>query len=67
MTRLELSILKELDRKNFRSHEISFIMKKLTNKTVQSKLLDYLIENRFEIITINNIINVIKNYKTVLS
>lgn len=55
MTRLELSILKELDKKSFRSHEIGFIMKKLTNKTLQNKLLDYLIKNRFEIISLKNI------------
>lgn len=30
-------------------------MKKLTNKTLQNKLLDYLIKNRFEIISLKNI------------
>lgn len=62
MTRLELSILKELDKKNFKYYEIGIIMNKVKDKKSKVKLLDYLINNRFEVITIPMIIKFIYNF-----
>lgn len=62
MTRLELSILKELDKKNFKYYEIGIIMNKLKDKKSKVKLLDYLINNRFEVITVPMIIKFIYNF-----
>ncbi len=62
MTMLELSILKELDKKNFKYYEISIIMNKVKNKKLKVKLLDYLINNRFEVITVPMIIKFIYNF-----
>lgn len=62
MTRLELSILKELDKKNFKYYEIGIIMNKVEDKKSKVKLLDYLINNRFEVITVPMIIKFIYNF-----
>ena len=62
MIRLELSILKELDKKNFKYYEIGIIMNKLKDKKSKVKLLDYLINNRFEVITVPMIIKFIYNF-----
>ncbi len=62
MTRLELSILKELDKKNFKYYEIGIIMNKVKDKKSKVKLLDYLINNRFEVITVPMIIKFIYNF-----
>ena len=62
MTRLEISILKELDKKNFKYYEIGIIMNKVKDKKSKVKLLDYLINNRFEVITVPMIIKFIYNF-----
>lgn len=62
MIRLELSILKELDKKNFKYYEIGIIMNKVKDKKSKVKLLDYLINNRFEVITVPMIIKFIYNF-----
>ena len=62
MIRIELSILKELDKKNFKYYEIGIIMNKVKDKKSKVKLLDYLINNRFEVITVPMIIKFIYNF-----
>ena len=62
MIRLELSILKELYKKNFKYYEIGIIMNKVKDKKSKVKLLDYLINNRFEVITVPMIIKFIYNF-----
>lgn len=60
ISNLENSILKELDRQNFKADEIAFVMNKLNNDNKKNSFLSFMIENRNVILSLTDLFNQIK-------
>lgn len=60
ISNLENSILKELDRQNFKADEIAFVMNKLNNDDKKNSFLSFMIENRNVILSLTDLFNQIK-------
>lgn len=60
---MEQSILKELDRQNFRANIISTVMKHLDTNDKKSMFLSFLIENRGTILEVDTLLNKLKEIK----
>ena len=55
LSNLECSILKELDRQNFKADVISIVMDKLDNDDKKNKFLSFMIDNRNVLISLKDI------------
>ncbi len=51
LTNMQISIIKEMDKQRLQADSISFVLDLLSEKDQQSKLLDYLVDNRNTLIT----------------
>lgn len=60
ISNLDNSILKELDRQNFKADEIAFVMNKLNNDDKKNSFLSFMIENRNIILSLTDLFNQIK-------
>lgn len=60
LSNLENSILKELDKQNFRSDIISIVMNKLNTEDKKNKFLSYMIENRNIILSLADLFSEFK-------
>ncbi len=60
LSNLENSILKELDKQNFRSDIISIVMDKLNTEDKQNKFLSYMIKNRNIILSLADLFSELK-------
>ena len=60
LSNLENSILKELDKQNFKADIISFVMNKLDNDDKKKNFLSYMIDNRNVILSLADLFNQLK-------
>lgn len=60
LSNLECSILKELDRQNFKSDVISIVMDQLDTDDKKNKFLSYMIDNRNVLISLKDIFGELK-------
>ena len=57
---LENSILKELDKQNFKADIISIVMSKLDNEDKKNDFLSFMIDNRNVILSLSDLFNQLK-------
>ncbi len=60
LSNLENSILKELDKQNFKADIISLVMNKLDNDDKKNNFLSYMIDNRNVILSLADLFNQLK-------
>lgn len=60
ISNLENSILKELDKQNFKADIISFVMSKLDNDDKKNEFLSFMIDNRNVILSFADLFNEIR-------
>lgn len=60
LSNLENSILKELDKQNFKADIISLVMNKLDNEDKKNNFLSYMIDNRNVILSLADLFNQLK-------
>ena len=60
LTNLDNSILKELDKQNFKADTISLVMSKLDNEEKKNNFLSFMIENRNVILSLSDLFNQIR-------
>ncbi|MEF2663378.1 MAG: hypothetical protein U0M92_03560 [Bacilli bacterium] len=60
LTNLDNSILKELDKQNFKADTISLVMSKLDNEKKKNDFLSFMIENRNVILSLSDLFNQIR-------
>lgn len=60
LSNLENSILKELDKQNFKADIISLVMNKLDNDDKNNNFLSYMIDNRNVILSLADLFNQLK-------
>lgn len=60
LSNLENSILKELDKQNFKADIISLVMNKLDNDDKKNNFLSYMIDNRNVILSLAELFNQLK-------
>ncbi|MBP3462913.1 MAG: hypothetical protein J6K45_00280 [Clostridia bacterium] len=57
ISNLENSILKELDKQNFKADIISLVMSKLDNDDKKNEFLSFMIDNRNVILSLTDLFN----------
>lgn len=60
LSNLENSILKELDKQNFKADIISIVMSKLDNEDKKNDFLSFMIDNRNVILSLSDLFNQLK-------
>ena len=60
LSNLENSILKELDKQNFKADIISIVMSKLDNEDKKNDFLSFIIDNRNVILSLSDLFNQLK-------
>ena len=60
ISNLEKSILKELDKQNFKADIISLVMSKLDDDVKKNDFLSFMIENRNVILSFSDVFNYLK-------
>lgn len=60
ISNLENSILKELDKQNFKADIISLVMSKLDDDVKKNDFLSFMIENRNVILSFSDVFNYLK-------
>lgn len=60
ISNLEISILKELDKQNFKADIISLVMSKLDDDVKKNDFLSFMIENRNVILSFSDVFNYLK-------
>ena len=60
LSNLENSILKELDKQNFKADIISIVMSKLDNEDKKNDFLSFMIYNRNVILSLSDLFNQLK-------
>jgi hypothetical protein len=60
LSNLENSILKELDKQNFKADIISIVMSKLDNEDKKNDFLSFMIDNRNVILSLLDLFNQLK-------
>ena len=60
LSNLENSILKELDKQNFKADIISIVISKLDNEDKKNDFLSFMIDNRNVILSLSDLFNQLK-------
>lgn len=60
LSNLENSILKKLDKQNFKADIISIVMSKLDNEDKKNDFLSFMIDNRNVILSLSDLFNQLK-------
>lgn len=60
LSNLENSILKDLDKQNFKADIISIVMSKLDNEDKKNDFLSFMIDNRNVILSLSDLFNQLK-------